>query len=187
MCEYLIVGNDRAALIDTGYCIGDLKGYVESLTDKPYDVFVTHGHVDHAAGAAQFEKAYMNLADQDLFEVHCEVEFRKEMLASHGDLQLEDADFLPKRKAPFTNIEDGMEVDLGGVTVTFLHIPGHTQGMMVPLTPEAWTCTWAARNTPCSTCSMPASGTRFSLTWATSVSYTHLDVYKRQIFTFSPS
>ena len=136
VCEYLIVGNDRAALIDTGYGIGDLKGYVESLTDKPYEVFITHGHVDHAAGAAQFEKAYMNLADQALFNVHCEVEFRKEMLPSHGDLQLEEADFLPKRKAPFTNIEDGMEVDLGGVTVTFLHIPGHTQGIMVPLIKE---------------------------------------------------
>ena len=41
-------------------------------------------------------------------------------------------------------------------------------GWAPPATPEAWTCTWAARNTPCSTCSMPASGTRFSLTWATS-------------------
>lgn len=136
VCEYLIEGNERAALIDTGYGIGDLKGYVESLTDKPYDVFVTHGHVDHAAGAAQFEKVYMHPADQALFEVHCEVAFRKEMVESHTGLKLEDADYLPKREAPFTDLEDGMEVDLGGLTVTFLHIPGHTQGMMVPLVKE---------------------------------------------------
>ena len=37
-------------------------------------------------------------------------------------------------------------------------------GWAPPAPPEAWTCTWAARNTPCSTFSMPASGTRYSLT-----------------------
>ena len=40
VCEYLIEGSERAALIDTGYGIGDLKGFVETLTEKPYDVFM---------------------------------------------------------------------------------------------------------------------------------------------------
>lgn len=139
VCEYLIEGNNRAALIDTGYGIGDLKGYVETLTDKPYEVFVTHGHVDHAAGAYQFPEVRMNLADVELAKEHCRVEFRKEMVAQHGDLKLEEKDFLPQRTDKFTDLADGETYDLGGVTLRWIHVPGHTQGTMVALIEEEHT------------------------------------------------
>ena len=42
---YLLVGSERALVIDTGSGAFDLKGLVESLTDKPYDVVLTHGHI----------------------------------------------------------------------------------------------------------------------------------------------
>ena len=45
---YLVEGNDRAALLDTGSGIGFVRPYVETLTSKPISVFLTHGHVDHA-------------------------------------------------------------------------------------------------------------------------------------------
>ena len=41
---FLFVGTERALLLDTGIGIGDLKGLVEGITDKPYDVVLTHGH-----------------------------------------------------------------------------------------------------------------------------------------------
>ena len=44
---FLFVGTERALLLDTGIGIGDLKGLVEEITDKPYDVVLTHGHRDH--------------------------------------------------------------------------------------------------------------------------------------------
>lgn len=132
VCEYLVIGNDRAALIDTGYGIGDLKGYVDSLTDKPYDVYVTHGHVDHASGAAQFNRVYMNHADIELYKKHTDVEFREKVLAVMCN-HLETNDFIPQRTEPFENITDGMLVDLGGVSLRFIHVPGHTHGMMVPI------------------------------------------------------
>ncbi len=136
VCVYLIEGTERAALIDTGYGLGDLKGYVEQLTDKPYDVFITHGHVDHAAGAVQFPTVYMNLADTDLEKVHCTVEFRKQKIQSHPGMNISDDDFLPQRKEPFTDLPDNMTVDLGGATIVFIHVPGHTQGMIVPILKE---------------------------------------------------
>jgi glyoxylase-like metal-dependent hydrolase (beta-lactamase superfamily II) len=133
VCMYLYEGDKRAALIDTGYGIGDLKGYVESLTDKPYDVFVTHGHVDHAAGAEQFDKVYMNLKDVELFGRHCTVDFRKSSVKTHAHLDVDDSEFLPQRKRPFTDLEDGRVDDLGNATIRWIHVPGHTQGTMVPL------------------------------------------------------
>jgi glyoxylase-like metal-dependent hydrolase (beta-lactamase superfamily II) len=134
VCMYLFEGDKKAALIDTGYGIGDLKGYVESLTDKPYEVFITHGHVDHAAGADAFDTVYMNLKDVELFGRHCTVEFRQNSVKTHTKLtDVEDADFLPQRKRPFTDLTDGMTVDLGNATIRWIHVPGHTQGTMVPL------------------------------------------------------
>ncbi|QNK39100.1 MBL fold metallo-hydrolase [Caproicibacter fermentans] len=80
VCMHLVEGRRRAALIDTGYGLGDLKGYIESLTDKPYDVLITHGHVDHAGGVGQFEKVYMNHADIPLYQRHCQMETRRKSL-----------------------------------------------------------------------------------------------------------
>lgn len=53
---YLLIGEERALLIDCGLGIGDIKGAVEKITDKPITVVATHGHVDHAGGDGQFEK-----------------------------------------------------------------------------------------------------------------------------------
>lgn len=135
VCEYLIEGSRRALLIDTGYGIGDLKGYVETLTDKPYDVCITHGHVDHASGAAQFGKVHMHPADAKVFERHCTVQFRKEMLAERG-ITPEDSEFQPQRTEPFLPLNDGDTVDLGGVTVRWIAVPGHTPGTIIPLIEE---------------------------------------------------
>ena len=47
-------------LIDTGYGVGDLKGYIEDTFHVPYEVLITHGHVDHASGCQQWNTVYMN-------------------------------------------------------------------------------------------------------------------------------
>lgn len=136
VCEYLIEGSERAALIDTGYGIGDLKGYVESLTSKPYEVFITHGHVDHVSGAHQFPQVRMNPADLELAKEHGQIGFRRETLAEHNGPKLEDADFVPERTDGYIPLKDGDVFDLGGVTLRWIHVPGHTAGTMVVLVDE---------------------------------------------------
>ena len=48
---YLVEGTQKAALLDTGSGIGRMKPLIDSLTDKPLLILLTHGHVDHAMGA----------------------------------------------------------------------------------------------------------------------------------------
>ena len=59
----LIIGEEKALLIDTGYGFGELAGFVRTLTDKPLEVVLTHGHTDHCGGNSQFPMVYMNMMD----------------------------------------------------------------------------------------------------------------------------
>ncbi|MDU4927909.1 MBL fold metallo-hydrolase, partial [Clostridium sp.] len=59
VCMYLIVGKRRAVLLDTGFGLGSLKSYVKTLTSLPYDVVVSHGHLDHAGGAGEFKEVFL--------------------------------------------------------------------------------------------------------------------------------
>jgi glyoxylase-like metal-dependent hydrolase (beta-lactamase superfamily II) len=46
----LVIGPEKAALIDTGCGIGNLRQAVEEVTDKPVIVINTHTHLDHLGG-----------------------------------------------------------------------------------------------------------------------------------------
>ena len=51
---YLLIGDEKALLIDTGCGAGNLKEAVEKITNKPLYVAVTHRHPDHAVEVLQY-------------------------------------------------------------------------------------------------------------------------------------
>jgi len=58
--SYLVEGEDEAVAIDTGYGAGNIREFLETLTDKPVrSVINTHSHFDHTAGNGYFDAAYM--------------------------------------------------------------------------------------------------------------------------------
>lgn len=59
-CMYLLVGREKALLIDTGYGAGNLRAFVEQITDKPLVVVNTHFHPDHSGGNGEFEEVYVS-------------------------------------------------------------------------------------------------------------------------------
>lgn len=137
---YLIEGKNKAALIDTGVGIGDLKKYVETLTNKPYVVLVTHGHVDHASGTAQFDEVYMSKKDNALFKEHTVMANRQ---GYTGACNPEWAKTLTERNyqpsddpSRFKDLKEGMTIDLGGVHLDIYDFPGHTQGSIAILIRE---------------------------------------------------
>lgn len=55
----LIIGRQKAVLIDTGCGIGNLREAVELVTDKPVIVINTHTHLDHLGSNRQFDEIAM--------------------------------------------------------------------------------------------------------------------------------
>lgn len=137
---YLVEGEERAALIDTGSGIGSLKTLVDTLTDKPYIVLLTHGHVDHAMGAPEFNtEIYMNPADNDVHKEHSDMQVRKGSLKSVPEeivSKIEEDDYIPVKVGEYLPLQHGDTFDLGGITLEVYACPGHTPGSMTILIQE---------------------------------------------------
>lgn len=137
---YLLEGNEQCALIDCGYGACHLSAYIKTLTDKPVTVFLTHGHIDHAMAAPEFENVYINEKDIPLYQSQCTVEERigyaHAGLGTEADeLSLEDyTPAEPNKK--FHNLEDEMTFDVEPFHLEAYEFPGHTSGSMVFLIPE---------------------------------------------------
>ncbi len=52
--SYVIVGSERALLLDTGMGVAPLRPVVESMTGKRLTVLLSHAHFDHIGGAHEF-------------------------------------------------------------------------------------------------------------------------------------
>lgn len=60
---YLLEGNKKALLIDTGIGIGCIREETEKLTNLPAEVVLTHAHCDHAGGIGWFDHYYVHQSD----------------------------------------------------------------------------------------------------------------------------
>jgi len=129
--SFLIVGNARALVWDTGMGIGNLKALTGKLTRLPIAVLNSHTHDDHVGDNWQFTTIYS--MDTDLS--------RRNALGSREDAQAElgpdeICGCLPAgfdRKAYATRpwkissfVHDGEWIDLGDRRLEIVATPGHT-------------------------------------------------------------
>lgn len=136
---YLVEGEEKAVLIDTCLGVGHLREFVENLTSLPITVLLTHGHVDHALGAPEFDEVYMNPADNKVYESMSPLEERIGYIKANLGGQLPEFagdDYVQPAPADFKELKDGQTFDLGGVHIEVYALPGHTHGTMVMLIPE---------------------------------------------------
>jgi len=128
---YLIVGEKRALLFDTGMGISDVKKVTAELSKLPIVVLNSHTHDDHVGGNWEFDTVYG--MDTDFT--------RRNAKGSREDAQ---AEITPDQicgdfpngfdaKAYATKpwhvsrfLHDGQTIDLGGRTIEVLLTPGHT-------------------------------------------------------------
>ncbi|MCO5188319.1 MAG: MBL fold metallo-hydrolase [Anaerolineae bacterium] len=130
----LILGEEKALLLDTGHGLGSLDEIITQITNLPLIVVNSHGHLDHVLGNRFFDEAYLHPADFQLYQQHTTVD-RKLSIASMRSTRPElfPSDFSPDtylldHKTRILPVDEGDVFDLGGVKLTVIHVPGHTPG-----------------------------------------------------------
>lgn len=102
---FLIVGNDKALLIDTLFADDNVLAEVQKITDLPIEVVITHGHPDHIGGIEYFTSCYIH--EQDAY-------------------------LLPEGIEAKT-ISEGDVISCGDYQFEVIEIPGHTYGSIALL------------------------------------------------------
>jgi glyoxylase-like metal-dependent hydrolase (beta-lactamase superfamily II) len=141
--SYLILGEKRALLFDTGMGISDIKKVLEGLTGLPVSVMNSHSHNDHVSSNWRFSRIY-----------GMDTEFtRQSAKGSVADAQEEigpgmvcgklpvgfDAKSYAVKPFHITDwIHGGEKIDLGGRVLEVISTPGHTPDSIA---------LWDARNT----------------------------------------
>lgn len=131
---YLLIGEKRSLLIDTGLGICNIQDEVVKLTDKPVVAVATHVHWDHVGGHQYFPDFYAH--EEELTWLNGEfplsAETVREMVVDRCDLptDFDVSSYTMFQGVPTRVLKDCDTIDLGGRTVKVLHTPGHSPGHM---------------------------------------------------------
>ena len=129
--SYLIVGNDRALLFDTGMGISNIQAVVAGLTKLPVSVLNSHTHNDHVGDNWRFTDIYGMDTEFTRVNARGSKEDAQAELAPDEICGALPAGFDAKAYAtkPFhiTHwLHDDDQIDLGGRVLKVISTPGHT-------------------------------------------------------------
>ena len=113
--SYLVIGDEKAMLFDLAIDDPAVKEYVQTLTDKPIMLVLSHCHYDHVYHLNRFSDAWVHEQDAPL---------------------LDGTRFGTSKIDPCPSLHflgDGDTVDLGNRILDVIHIPGHTPGSILLL------------------------------------------------------
>jgi len=113
------------AVVDPG---GDLERIGEAVARfgvKPEKILLTHGHIDHAAGAAELKEVLGGVAIEG---PHVGDKFLLDQLAAQA---AGIGYFAARNVTPDRWLEEGDSVTVADTTFKVLHCPGHSPGSVV--------------------------------------------------------
>ena len=129
----LVLGSERALLIDTGNGRSNIAYVVKAITALPVIIVNTHGHFDHASGNGFFPEILIHEDDVPLLKKHRGWFFRYGyyFLARKGmdtDERRTYRNVKKKNRYSVKPVHDGDTIDLGDNSIEVIACPGHTQG-----------------------------------------------------------
>lgn len=132
MHSYLVIGNERACLIDTGLGVENIRKIVEQITDLPILVTTTHVHWDHIGSHRYFDELVVHEKEADWL-----THFPVPLSVVKANLLRDDCAF-PESfdSAKYTVfqgkashiLKDHDVIELGGRSLRVIHTPGHSPG-----------------------------------------------------------
>ena len=115
--------------VDPGDEIEKLMNVSSELNLKPQYIFITHGHIDHAGGAAELAREL----DLEIIGPHLDDKFLLDALEVQGQMYgMKAKNFIP---AKWLNHKDN--ISFGNQKLEILLCPGHTPGHIVAVNHEA--------------------------------------------------
>jgi hydroxyacylglutathione hydrolase len=139
---YLILGTQRAMLIDNGLGSANIRDYIKTITKLPVVVVITHGHPDHAGANYQFKEVYIHPDDMAATTGYNNLPVNS---GGAGNLMTGGAkvsdnevfkDTLNHQQTKMIPLKDGQLFDLGGRRIEVIYTPGHTAGEICLLDKE---------------------------------------------------
>lgn len=128
----LVIGEEKALLLDTCYGIGNLKEEVRKITQKELIVINSHGHMDHSGGNYQFDEVLIHKDDYELLKKHNSLPWRERNIRNFKNLNLDyhinEIEYLNQREGNIKFLNYFDEFDLGNLKIKILPLPGHTKG-----------------------------------------------------------
>lgn len=120
----------RGAVVDPGGDVPRLRKAIDELGLTIETILLTHGHIDHAGGAAELKQA---LGGVEIVGPHMADRMLLESIESQGRIYGIGGvrNVLPDRW-----LAEGDTVLVGGATLEILHCPGHSPGSVVFLSRE---------------------------------------------------
>lgn len=126
-----VIGSRKAAIVDTGLGLADLRSFLEQFTDLPIIVLNTHGHPDRVGANQLLDMSYIAREDeQAMLGVTREMRLNgyKNMFMPGNEAMIAFAEKHTVADKPFEYgfIRDGDKIDLGGVELEVVAFPGHS-------------------------------------------------------------
>ncbi|MBD3342417.1 MAG: MBL fold metallo-hydrolase [Candidatus Lokiarchaeota archaeon] len=122
---YLLVGNNKALLVDTGCGISPLKPIVDQIImEKELVVVNSHAHWDHVLGNNEFNEVYIHENEAVVVSAPYNLSFFKYARVKH----YADRNYIIKPAKSIIKLKDGDIFELGGLNVKIIYSPGHSPG-----------------------------------------------------------
>jgi len=132
---YLFVGKNKAILVDTGTGLCPLKPIIDTLTNLPITVILTHCHWDHIGSINSFTKVYIHLEEENWLKkgIPVAVESIRNTIASGGYDSNKCPNFILNEYTVPTkqscHVLKGGEIISNGVhNLEVIHTPGYSPG-----------------------------------------------------------
>lgn len=115
----------QGVLVDPGGEAKKLMDEVKTLGVTVMEIWLTHGHLDHAGGADEIREAL----DIPVIGPHKDDQFWMDDIEMHWENYGHKN--MGRNVVPDRYLEEGDELTLAGVTFKVAHTPGHTPGHVV--------------------------------------------------------